>query len=72
MNSEAPVRHSEPREVRYDQGTHWRAKLGFIVISTDLVMEENLFRLPPEGVGVSVTRLKTALAGRNARRYRRV
>ena len=55
------LQQSEPREVRYDKGTHWRAKLGFIVLATDLVMEENLFRLPPDGVGVSVTRLKTAL-----------
>ncbi len=51
---------SAPREVRYDQGTHWRAQLGFIVISTDLVMEENIFRLAPEGVGTSIARLKTA------------
>jgi len=51
---------STPREVYYDQGTHWRAQLGFIVISTDLVMEENIFRLAPEGVGTSITRLKTA------------
>ena len=52
--------HSAAREVRYDRGTHWRAQLGFIVISTDLVMEENIARLAPEGVGTSVTRLKTA------------
>jgi maleate isomerase len=51
---------STSREVHYDQGTHWRAQLGFIVISTDLVMEENIFRLAPEGVGTSITRLKTA------------
>lgn len=56
-----PSVRSAPRQVRYDRGTHWRAKLGFIVLSTDLVMEENLFRLAPEGVGVSVTRLRTAL-----------
>ena len=52
--------HSTAREVHYDQGAHWRAQLGFIVISTDLVMEENIARLAPEGVGTSVTRLKTA------------
>ena len=53
-----PVR-STPREVGYDQGTHWRAKLGVIILSTDLAMEENIFRLIPEGVGASVTRLRT-------------
>ena len=51
---------STPREVRYDRGAHWRAQLGFIIISTDRVMEENIVRLAPEGVGTSVTRLKTA------------
>ena len=51
---------STPREVHYDRGTNWRAHLGFIVISTDLVMEENIARLAPDGVGTSVTRLKTA------------
>ena len=50
---------SDPREVLYDQGTHWRAKLGFIILSTDLVMEDNIFRLTPQGVGASVTRLRT-------------
>ena len=59
IGSAAPVR-SIPREVHYDKGTHWRARLGFIVISTDLVMEDNIFRLSPQGVGPSITRLATA------------
>ncbi len=53
-----PVR-SVPREVIYDEGTHWRALLGFIIISMDLVMEDNIYRLSPEGVGPSVTRLNS-------------
>ena len=60
MGQGAHAVQSAPREVHYDRGTHWRAQLGFIVISTDLVMEENIVRLAPEGVGTSVTRLKTA------------
>ncbi len=56
----APVEvRSERREVIYDDGTHNRALLGFIILSMDLVMEENIFRLCPEGVGPSITRLKT-------------
>ncbi|MCP4979287.1 MAG: arylmalonate decarboxylase [Gammaproteobacteria bacterium] len=54
-----PEIRSIPREVVYDDGTHHRALLGFIILSMDLVMEENIFRLCPEGVGPSVTRLKT-------------
>ncbi len=49
---------SVKREVIYDKGTNWRAQLGFIVISTDLVMEDNIARLSPEGVGSSITRLQ--------------
>ena len=60
MGQSAPAVQSVPRTVHYDHGTNWRAQLGFIVISTDLVMEENIVRLAPEGVGTSVTRLKTA------------
>ncbi len=55
----APEIRSTPREVIYDDGTHNRALLGFIILAMDLVMEENIFRLCPEGVGPSVTRLKT-------------
>ena len=60
MKHREPPVQSAPREVRYDQGTHWRAQLGFIVISTDLVMEENIFRLAPAGVGTSIARLNSA------------
>ena len=51
---------SKPREVSFDKGSHWRAKLGFILLSTDLVGEDNIFCLLPEGVGASFTRLRTS------------
>ena len=54
-----PEIHSKPRQVVYDEGTHDRALLGFIIISMDLVMEDNIFRLCPEGVGPSITRLNS-------------
>ncbi len=57
MQNRDEVIQSTPREVRYDKGTHWRAQMGFIIITSDLVMEENIFRLAPEGVGTSITRL---------------
>ncbi len=52
-----PSVRSAVREVIYDKGTNWRAQLGFIVIATDLVMEDNIARLTPEGVGSSIARL---------------
>ncbi len=60
MQSSEKIIQSTPREVRYDKGTHWRAQLGFIVLSTDLAMEENISRLAPQGVGTSVARLDCA------------
>ena len=54
-----PEVQSIRREVPYDEGTHSRALLGFIILSMDLVMEDNIYRLSPPGVGPSVTRLNT-------------
>jgi maleate isomerase len=59
LQAPIPEIRSKPREVIYDEGTHNRALLGFIIISMDLVMEDNIFRLCPEGVGPSVTRLNS-------------
>lgn len=50
---------SVPREVEFDAGKHWRARLGFILMSTDLAAESDFFEMAPEGVAVHVTRLKT-------------
>ena len=50
---------SKPREVELDAGKHWRAQLGFILMSTDLAAESDFFAMAPEGVAVHITRLKT-------------
>ena len=42
-----------------DQGRHPRARLGFILMSTDLAAEADFFDMVPEGVAVHITRLKT-------------
>lgn len=42
-----------------DAGRHHRARLGFILMSTDLAAEADFFDMAPEGVGVHITRLKT-------------
>lgn len=41
------------------QARHYRARLGFILMSTDLAAETDYFDMAPDGVGVHVTRLKT-------------
>jgi maleate isomerase len=50
---------SSPRQAELDGGKHWRAKLGFILMSTDLAAESDFFAMVPEGVAVHITRLKT-------------
>ena len=42
-----------------DDGKHHRARLGFILMSTDLAAESDFHSMVPEGVAVHVTRLKT-------------
>jgi len=50
---------STPRRAELDAGQHARAKLGFILMSTDLAAESDFFAMAPEGVAVHFTRLKT-------------
>ena len=50
---------SKPRKVDLDKGRHWRAKLGFILMSTDLAAEADFTDMLPGGVGLHITRLKT-------------
>ncbi|MCE8509037.1 arylmalonate decarboxylase [Ruegeria pomeroyi] len=42
-----------------DAGRHHRARLGFILMSTDLAAEADFFDMVPPGVAVHITRLKT-------------
>ncbi len=50
---------SQQRTPELDAGKHHRAKLGFILMSTDLAAEDDFFAMAPEGVAVHITRLKT-------------
>ena len=40
-----------------DEGKHYRARLGFILMSTDLASESDFFNMAPEGVGVHILSL---------------
>ena len=51
--------NSKKRNVEFDEGRHFRAKIGFILMSTDLAGESDFFNMAPEDVGVHITRLKT-------------
>ena len=51
--------HSKPWKPVLDAGRHHRARLGFILMSTDLASEADFFDMAPDGVAVHFTRLKT-------------
>ncbi|MGJ8587184.1 MAG: maleate cis-trans isomerase family protein [Yoonia sp.] len=50
---------SKARNPEMNAGRHHRARLGFILMSTDLACEADCMDMAPEGVGVHFTRLKT-------------
>ena len=50
---------SKKRNPEMDKGRHWRAKLGFILMSTDLAAESDFFDIAPKDVAIYITRLKT-------------
>ena len=50
---------SKPRKPFFDKGRHSRAKLGFILMSTDLAAESDFFDIAPNDVAIHITRLKT-------------
>ena len=50
---------SKLRKPSFDKGRHSRARLGFILISTDLAAESDFFDISPKDVAIHITRLKT-------------
>ena len=50
---------SKLRKPSFDKGRHSRARLGFILMSTDLAAESDFFDMAPNDVAIHITRLKT-------------
>ncbi len=51
--------NSKTRNIEMNEGRHNRAKLGFILMSTDLAAESDFFDIVPKDVAIHITRLKT-------------
>ncbi len=51
--------NSKTRNIEMNEGRHNRAKLGFILMSTDLAAESDFFDIIPKDVAIHITRLKT-------------
>lgn len=43
-------------ETVFDQGIHYRAKIGYVLLATEQTIEDDVMRLRPEGVGIHFTR----------------
>jgi len=44
------------RDIIFDDGRHPRAKIGYVMLATEQTVEDDVYRLCPEGVGVHFTR----------------
>ena len=44
-------------DIRFDQGRHHPAKIGYVLLATEQTVEDDVYRLTPEGVGVHFTRI---------------
>ena len=53
---------SAERAVRFDEGRHPRAKIGYVLLATEQTIEEDVMRLKPPGVGVHFTRAPSPTA----------
>ena len=57
-NKSEKIWKSTTRQVTFDRGRHWRAKLGFVILAMEQTIEEDVFRLAPPGVGVHFNRIR--------------
>ena len=44
--------------IRFDQGRHPRASLGFVLLATEPTIEDDMYKLAPPGVGIHFTRVR--------------
>ena len=55
----APTSNPAPQlpPLTLDQGRHHRAKIGYLLLATEQTIEDDVFKLRPDGVGVHFTRI---------------
>jgi maleate isomerase len=49
-----------PSHVRFDAGSHARAKIGYLLLATEQTVQDDVMRLRPPGVGIHFTRAPIA------------
>ncbi len=51
------MRHAHRWTARFDEGRHWRARIGFVLIATERNIEHEMMGLAPAGVGMHFSRV---------------
>jgi len=49
-----------PDSIRFDEGSHPRAKIGYVLLATEQTVQDDVIRLRPPGVGIHFTRAAIA------------
>ena len=47
---------SQSYDTGFDQGRHWRAKIGYVLLATEQTIQDDVMQLRPEGVGIHFAR----------------
>ena len=56
MMTDPSVLAPAPVSIRFDTGSHARAKIGYVLLATEQTVQDDAMRLRPPGVGVHFTR----------------
>ena len=54
------VLKSPPQQIRFDEGSHSRAKIGYVLLATEQTVQDDVIRLRPPGVGIHFARAAIA------------
>jgi maleate isomerase len=56
MNLSRKISVSPRAGIDFDRGSHWRAKIGCVLLATEQTIQDDVMRLRPEGVGIHFAR----------------
>ena len=54
--SDNAVIASAPDSIKFDRGSHARAKIGYVLLATEQTVQDDVIKLRPPGVGIHFTR----------------
>ena len=57
MNESTSGKPGSNMQIRFEQEHNWRARIGFVLMANDQLIEVEMFRLAPPGVGVHFVRV---------------